>query len=264
MDILTHTLSGIAVGTVLSSFEESKIKDKFKIMTLCAFAGALPDIDVISLWSKFDSTIGSFFNLSLSGKQIYFSKLWYSHHAFMHSAIAGLSFTGLIGFIKYFSNIKSSSFSHSLNKSKFLMLGFFFAFLMHLFEDMPTPASTWGGVNLFFPSKTYIGGSGDIWWWNNYDIFLLVFCIVVLNLVFILFRQFIYFNLKKFTITTFIIGFSLVFVQVKTRQFDFKYSGYTNKYQEFEKKSKQIQKEILGDKIYNLMEKFDNKLKIYF
>jgi hypothetical protein len=48
---------------------------------------------------------------------------------------------------------------------------------------MPTPASTWGGVNFFWPFKTYIGGTGHIWWWNNYDIFLIVVAVIIINLI---------------------------------------------------------------------------------
>ncbi|MDP8098397.1 metal-dependent hydrolase [Pasteurella atlantica] len=256
MDILTHTLSGIAVGTVVSSFSPKGFKHKTGIVLLSGLAGALPDFDVISLWSQFDSTIGAFFNLPVSGKVIYSAKYWYSHHAFMHSAMAALLFAVIVGLL--------NTLFGSLNKSKFLMVSFFCAFLMHLFEDMPTPASTWGGVNFFFPSNNYIGGIGDIWWWNNYDIFLIVLSIVILNLLFTFIQNFIRFDLRKVTTSIFIIGFACVIFQVKTRDVSFAYSGYSKNYAQFEQKSKQIQKELLGERLFNLMERFDNQLKIYF
>lgn len=269
MDILTHTLSGIAIGTVLSSFTNSGFKEKLKIILISGFAGMLPDFDAISLWSGFDSTIGDLFNLSYSGKEIYSGKLWYSHHAFLHSLLAGILITGLIGLL--FSIIDNKSLNlrffkivDSMRKNGLILIGFLLGFLIHLIEDMPTPASSWGGVNLFWPSKSYIGGSGNIWWWNNYDIFLIVICVIFLNLTLILIKRYVKIDIRKITVAVFFIGFIVAFVQIKTRNFDFAYSGHTNRYQEFENKSKQIQKEILGDKLYGVMKKFDNNLKIYF
>ena len=269
MDILTHTLSGVAIGTTVSSFNNSGFKNKLKIVLISGFAGALPDLDVISLWSGFDSTIGDFFNLSARGKEIYSAKYWYSHHAFLHSALAGLLIAGLLGIIGYLidtkvKGLKNITILDSIKNKFILLIGFFLGFLIHLIEDMPTPASTWGGVNFFWPSKSYIGGTGDIWWWNNYDIFLIVTFVVMLNLILPLFRRSMHFDLRKFTVGIFILGFLLVITQIKTRDFDFVYNGHTSRYQYFEDKSKQIQKEILGEKLYQIMESFDNKLKIYF
>lgn len=269
MDILTHTLSGVAIGTVVSSFSDYGFKDRLKIVLISGFAGALPDLDAMSLWSGFDSTIGDFFNLSATGKEIYSGKFWYSHHAFLHSAFAGIIIAGLIGFFKYLNDsklkgLKNISLIDSLNINRLPLIGFILGFLIHLIEDMPTPASAWGGVNLLWPSKSYVGGTGDIWWWNNYDIFLIVLCVITLNLIFPIIRRFVQFDLRKITISVFVIGFIFAFIQIKTRDFDFAYTGHAVKYQEFENKSKQVQKDILGERIYRLMENFDNKLKIYF
>jgi hypothetical protein len=269
MDILTHTLSGVAIGTVVSCFASPGFRNRFKIVLISGFAGALPDLDAISLWSGFDSTIGAFFNFSASGKEIYSAKFWYSHHAFLHSAFAGILFAGLIGLIGYLIDSKlkvskNNSLIHSVKKKRFLLMGFLLGYFIHLIEDMPTPASNWGGINFFWPSKLYIGGTGDIWWWNNYDIFLIVIAIITLNLILLLLRRFVHFNLRQFTLGVFILGFSLALIQIKTRDFDFAYTGHTNDYQKFENKSKEIQKDILGDRLYLMMENFDKKLKIYF
>lgn len=269
MDILIHTLSGIAIGTVVSSFANSRFKNRLKIVLITGFAGSLPDLDALSLWSGFDSTIGNFFNLAASGKDIYSAKYWYSHHAFLHSAFAGILISGLLGIISYsvdskLKRFKSKVLLDSLNKKRILLIGFFLGFLIHLIEDMPTPASTWGGVDFFWPSKYYTGGTGDIWWWNNYDIFLIVIFVIIINLTLTLTRRFVSFDLRKHTVGVFILGFSFATIQIKTRDYDFAYSGNTTRYQEFEDKSKQIQKEILGYRLYRMMERFDNKLRIYF
>lgn len=269
MDILTHTLSGIAVGTVAASFTKSGFKDKVKIIIISGIAGALPDLDAISLWSGFDKTIGSLFNLTLKGREIYSAKLWYSHHAFMHSIAAGMMLTVLVALLQYFIDVsingfKNVKFSGSILNNKILLLGVLFSYLVHLFEDMPTPSSTWGGVNFFWPSKTYIGGTGGIWWWNNYDIFLIVISVILVNFLLIMIGKFSKLKISKITLIILLIGFAAVIYQVKTRSFDFSYKGHSKNYHEFEMKSKQIQKNILGMRIFLLMEKFDKKLKIYF
>ena len=129
---------------------------------------------------------------------------------------------------------------------------------------MLTPGASWGGVNLFWPLNSYVGGFGKIWWWNNYDIFLIICSIIFLN-TFTLFMSSIFkINSFKFMVVVFIIGVALSVYQVNTRNYDFAYSENTNKYQEYELASKQIQKDILGIRLYNVMENFDNKLKIYF
>ncbi|WP_430814141.1 metal-dependent hydrolase [Carboxylicivirga sp. RSCT41] len=269
MDILTHTLSGVAIGTVVSAFADAGIKQRFSIVLLSGFAAALPDVDAISLWSGFDSTIGTLFNLPHSGSHIYFAKYWYSHHAFLHSAVAAIMFTVLIGIMAYLidsslKGFRKMSVAASIQKNRLLLLGSFLSFILHLVEDMPTPASTWGGVDLLWPSGSYIGGTGDIWWWNNYDIFLIVVAVIVINLTLLLLGKVISFDIRKFTVGVFILGFSFAFLQIKTRDFDFAYTGHTAQYDQYEAKSKQIQRELLGDRIYELMERFDKQLKIYF
>lgn len=266
MDILTHTLSGLAIGTVVSSFSNRGFKHKLKIVLVSGLAGALPDLDAISLWSGFDSCIGNFFNLSSSGKEIYSGKMWYSHHAFLHSLSAAFLIASFIGLAHYFldRNLNEIRFTDSLKKNHLLLIGVILGYTIHLIEDMPTPASTWGGVNFLWPSNVYVGGTGNIWWWNNYDIFLIVVSVILLNLLLTSIRKFIRFTLGWFTTGVFMAGFVLALVQIKSRDFDFAYSGHAPRYQEYEAISKQLQRDILGDRMYLLMENFDNKLSIYF
>ncbi len=99
MDILSHSLSGVAFGTVIASFTDKGFKRKAGVVLLSGFGGALPDIDAISLWSKFDTTIGHFFGLAHSGNEIYFSKFWYSHHGAMHSLLVAGIVTLIIGIL---------------------------------------------------------------------------------------------------------------------------------------------------------------------
>ena len=251
MDILTHTLSGMAVGGVGAAFCK-KVKPIYFFL-LGAIGGALPDIDAISLWSKFDSTFGNLFGLTTKGSVIYSAKLWYSHHAFFHSIVAALLFTIVLALliicIRRFRKNKTTGLRNYFP----LFLSFFFAYCLHLIEDMPTPASTWGGVRLFFPAKTYVGGSGQIWWWNNYDIFLVaVLVVVVITLLLFVFR-----NrrkvLKYCCVGIFALGVSVSIYQINTRQTDYAYKGYTKTFHEFEKESLKEQERILGKPLYKTM-----------
>ncbi len=264
MDILTHTLSGVAVGSCLSLFAKKEWKETAGILLFSGFGGALPDIDAISLWSKFDGTIGKLFSLDHPGKAIYSAKFWYSHHGFMHSLMAALLFTLFIGLVFYlFSRKKRGPTVHvakSFFSNRFILAGFFLGFCIHLFEDMVTPAGSWGGVRLFFPLDTYIGGTGDIWWWNNYDIFLIVLIVLVINLLLLGYSVIRKVNKGKIGLIVFTIGCLAVTIQIKTRDFNFNRKGF----EQCESKSKAVQKEILGERIYTIMERFDKAWIIYF
>ncbi|MEA3444540.1 MAG: metal-dependent hydrolase [Bacteroidota bacterium] len=269
MDILTHTLSGVAIGIVISGFSTRGFPDRLSIIALGGLGGALPDLDAISLWSGFDSTIGDFFKLSNSGKEIYFSQFWYSHHGFLHSLMASLIFCLLMCLTFYVKEAISKRFSiinlwNEIKIRKLILISFASGFIIHLIEDMVTPACVWSGVNFFWPFKTYIGGSGDIWWWNNYDIFLIIIAVILINLIVLSLNQIVKVDLRKIAIIIFLTGFTLSVYQIKTRGFNFNYIGHTSKYQEYEIKSKEIQKQILGEKIFLIMEDFDNRLKFNF
>ncbi|ANQ51741.1 metal-dependent hydrolase [Flammeovirga sp. MY04] len=266
MDIISHTLTGVAVGTVAASFSKKKWTDKLMILLAGGFGGALPDIDAISLWSKFDATFGKVFHLESTGRVIYGEKFWYSHHAVFHSLmmpiVLSLLFIVIICIIKRYSSI--AEIKNHLKTQYLKYFAFCLGFIFHLFEDMPTPASVWGGVNFFFPSSNYIGGFGKIWWWNNYDLTLIILVVILFNICFNLIKNSNRTFRIKLTTTTFLMGTLLFLYQVNTRPMSFKYSGHTNKYSEFEYQSKQIQKDILGQKLYHIMEEIDNRIPLYF
>ncbi|MFN8415745.1 MAG: metal-dependent hydrolase [Cytophagaceae bacterium] len=264
MDILSHTFSGVAIGTVCSSYAANNWKDQSKIILISALGGAVPDFDAISLWSKFDATIGKVFHLPYSGKYIYSAKLWYSHHGFLHSIAGCLFMTTMLGLSLFLFSYFRKTNTWNIHTLKLPLAGFMCGFLLHLIEDMPTPAASWGGVNLFWPSKGYIGGSGDIWWWNNYDIFLIILSIISINIIALLVFKWKRFSITRFTWAVFVIGVALSFYQIKHRGFDFAYSGHAVNYELYELKSKDIQKQLLGKKVFSMMEKLDRMLPVYF
>ena len=265
MDLLTHILSGVAAGTVVAGFSTKSRRNRTATIAFGAFGGIFPDFDVISMWSGFDATFGRVFNLSHTGREIFSLQLWYSHHGFLHSLTGSFIITILLGLTLYllknrFRNISLNGYGKSLLKHKEILLAFIAGFIIHTVADMPTPSGSWEGVNFLWPVKTYTGGTGDIWWWNNYDIFLIVIGVIFINSLLLFSCRLFNTNLKRFTLWVFAAGVLLGTYQIKTRGFDFNAS----RSKVCEIKSKEIQKKILGSRVYSIMETFDSKIRIAF
>jgi len=266
MDILIHTLSGTTTAAFIATLSNSNTKSKLLMVLLGAFAGALPDIDAISLWSKFDGTIGNWLHLSHSGNQIYFGKFWYSHHGFFHSIFASALFSIIFVSIRNLMYSKETWMRYFKQKQTLLLLAiFFFAYISHLIGDLPTPGAVWGGVRLFFPFKVYIGGYGTTWWWNNYDVFLILFISTTLLLTFICLKDaFLKNDLIKLTASIYICCFAICVYFVTHHSIDFTYSGNTSRYAYYERTSKIDQQNRLGTKLTVFMHQLDNRLPFNF
>jgi len=268
MDILTHALFGAVAGTVAASFAKDR-KTQIAVIAVSAIGGVLPDLDAVSLLPGFDGTIGKLLGLAHSGRDIYSAKFWYSHHGFMHSILAGIFSAAAAGLIWFFIKNGAKSVSFEKIKSFFISKKLFFAgfmsgWLLHLFGDLPTPSSTWGGIRMFFPLSAYVGGSGKIWWWNNYDIFLTACAVIAVNAALLLSGKYLKDKIKFLTVAVFMLGFCFAVYQIETRKSGFSYSGYSEKYREYEQKSKDLQKDILGETLYKIMEKLDKRLPFNF
>lgn len=263
MDILSHTLSGVAAGTAVATITPRGWKFKIFIIAICGWAGALPDIDALSLWSNFDKTFGQWLSLSHSGKEIYFGKLWYSHHAGMHSVVTALLVAVTIVYGVMLLDRKRKGQLH-LNTLVLTFFGVLSAFLFHLLEDMPTPHCVWGGVNLFWPSSQYIGGYGKIWWWNNYDLFLIICSVIVVNCLILVIKQFRGDTPKYAGLAMIFLAMALMIGQMNSREFSYNYRGHTANYDLYEEHSKLEQRAILGDNVFSLMEWLDEKIPLNF
>lgn len=265
MDILSHTLSGIATSTMFLPFSRGFNIRIWKLMVCGAFGGAFPDIDAISLWSKFDNTIGKLLHLTHNGNDIYFSKYWYSHHGFFHSITGLILLVILVRMIFFLINkfrgisIQYLSRQFSAGAVVFLLAG-----LLHLLEDMITPHCVWGGVRLFWPLKNYYGGTGQIWWWNNYDLFLIIFITGILNIgLSIFYRP--NRNFSKYLPILVMCLACLLFVrQINVRRFEYNYRGFNVNYNLLEQKSIEEQQKILGKNLFSLMYGIDSRIPFYF
>ena len=262
MDLFTHICSGVAAATVVIPFANRKAAKSLKILGFGALGGAFPDIDAISMWSRFDATIGRLFGLSHTGREIYGAKFWYSHHAFFHSIAAALLISVLLILAGYaFMRIRKIGMDVYFRRNLFPVVAFIAGYLFHLLGDMPTPASTWGGINMFWPGDAYFGGSGKIWWWNNYDIFLLLILCIVVNCIMIRFYKR---YARQITFCVALLTFFVITIQVNTRYYDYAYSGNAKNYAEMEQQSKQEQERILSKHIYKHMKWLDDHLPLHF
>jgi inner membrane protein len=268
MDILTHTLSGIAAASAIAAFSSRPLKDKF-MMIGCGAAGAmLPDLDSASRWSGFDITAGKLLGLGEPGRAIYSGHHWYSHHHFMHSLAAAALFTlagASIGYI--YRRLRSDRRSVSkffMDQCGFL-LSFFFGYLMHLLGDLPTPDAIWKGITLFWPSATPVGGYGYIWWWNNYDIFLIFLLGDAMIAGVILASRFLKLRyLRYIPGLLFLAMVGTGVFQISHRPNSFSGTDNPASYGAKEQQSKHTQRKILGEKLYDIMNAVDRKIPIPF
>ena len=260
MDILSHTITGIAVGAGVGNFVKPPASRGVFIL-ICALGGAFPDIDAISLWSKFDSTLGSWLHLTHTGEQIYCGKFWYSHHGFFHSLLAMALFGSLFCWIPFLKN-KIAKKKVVLKVHTMWALTFFLAGTFHLLEDMPTPDNIWGGVRLFFPFEVYIGGWNYIWWWNNYDLFLIILLTATLAIILLYIPH--SFRFKKITTSGILcIGIGMYCFQVHQRPV-FIFDSTSSQYPKNEANSLLVQQSLLPPYLYQTMKKLDEHLPLYF
>ena len=152
------------------------------------------------------------------------------------------------------------SFESALNYVSIYGLTFGVSYLMHLLGDMTAPAGAWGGIRFFFPMEVYIGGWGMTWWWNNYDLTLVLGFVVVLNLCLIAWIPPLKKGMRYLPLSVCLFAFLLISWQLNTRDYDFNINGYASR----EKASHHIQREILGKDLHSFMANIDSKLPFYY
>ncbi len=262
MDILTHVLSGIAVGTAVSSVSGKNISGK-GLAVLCGAAGAvLPDADAASMWSGFDKTLGTWLNLGEQGREIYFAGHWYSHHNAMHSILAGLTaaaaLLGMAYTLHMFAAKKKIPWTKFMKDKSPYAAALFLGYLAHLAGDLPTPSSTWDGIKLFWPLGVTVGGWGRIWWWNNYDIFLLIYLCCVINVILIVALKPRSRYMRVLPALVLAVALAAVAYQVRTRPVSF--SDTKKGRRNFEADSLKLQRDMLGSAVYGSMKSLDDRL----
>jgi len=270
MDALTHTLSGLAAGTAVSVFT---VKERGVLRSLPAAlagmaGGFMPDIDAVSLWRGFDPLFSRLHGSPPSGKEIYFGKWAFSHHGAMHSILAGVFFAFLLLFVSGVVRLiykKWKSPRRAFTASMPASIALFAGYCMHLLGDIPTPGYVWGGIRLWWPASFYTGGLGRIWWWNNYDIFLVVLSCVIVNFMLLaasaVIRRTAVKYLPLIVLLTMIAASAMM---VSGRQYTYNYTSYKKQFAELEKKSLDEQRSLLGERLFGIMAGIDKRLPFNF
>jgi inner membrane protein len=259
MDILIHTASGMLMGTTMALWNPLKqpIGARFYAASLLVggCAGAFPDLDAISQWSGFDSTLGAWFGLA-PGDDVYSGRWWYSHHAFTHSLLCSLIFAGLtlLALVcKGWSNTPRRT--RAIHYAIVTALGW----NAHLAGDLPTPAGSWDGIAYWWPSSNYIGGTGQTFWWNNYDVFLLLISGIFLHVMVMCWGR----SSKRWLGPLSTLGVLVLIVyQLNQRPIDF--NDRSRPYAERERISLDYQRNLLGDRLFGWMSALDRALPVYF
>ncbi len=264
MDIITQVLSGICAATGVAALCRCRPTQRVKIVLMGAVGGAFPDLDTMTIWPGFDQTFGTWLGLNQSGTEIYFGQAWYSHQGFFHSLLGFVLFT-LLAWLSS-SQVYARGFRRApsvLSAAGYLgpyFVAFALGYGLHLLGDLFTPGGPWGGIRLFFPLDTYIGGWGKVWWWNNYDVALILVLGIIINL-FSLFSFSMFSLAGRFTpIAVFVCTLILIGYQFNLRDFNYNHHGYTVR----EQASLQFQQQHLPHKLYRFMRRIDQKLPVYF
>lgn len=264
MDLLINLLFGILSGTVVAAWNMSRPAQLWKLILIGILGAWFPSIDELSLWPRFDEIIGQGLGLTEKGTEIYFGLHWYSHNAFFHSLFSMLLFSVLIallaGLIYRYIMRGGSTCGVCLRYCSIYALTFAFGYLLHLFGDLVAPGGPWEGIRLFFPFEVYVGGWGFTWWWNNYDLALILFISSLLNVIFIYVIPPLKKGMRQLPGGVLMLSMVLISIQLGKRDFDFNKEGYTVR----EKASKHIQLHMLGEPLFNTMEEVDDWIPFYF
>jgi len=264
LDLLINAFLGLGIGTALAGWNRSRPAQQAKLMIVGLIGGIFPSLDSVTLLPCFDATLGSWLGLEESGVEIFLGSHWYSHQAFMHSLLAAGLFSLLLvlsmAFIYRFPMRSAPSLASALGYVGIYGASFGMSYLAHLLIDLTAPAGPWGGIRLFFPMEVYVGGWGMTWWWNNYDLSLVLIFVVVLNLCLISWIPPLKKGMRYLPASVCAFAFMLISWQLNTRGYDFNKQGYVSR----EKASHHIQKEILGEDIHAVMAKIDKKLPFYY
>ncbi len=264
MDAVINILLGACAGLVIAGWNRSRPSQRFKLMVVGMIGASLPSLDELTLWAGFDRWIGSWLVLPASGHEIYFGTFWYSHQGFFHSLLAGFLLSILLGWVLslvYYHIMKGTK---SLAAAFRYLAGYMFAagfgFYLHLLGDIVAPGGPWGGIRLFYPLHTYVGGWGLTWWWNNYDIALILVLALAIGLIYLSTAHPLKKGFRLMPMVVLLFSLTSISWQLSQREFNFNHHSYTAR----EIASKQIQRQLLGDPLTKWMEWFDQKLPVYF
>ena len=110
-----------------------------------------------------------------------------------------------------------------------------------------------------------MGGFGYIWWWNNYDIFLIFLVGGMLNTVLIVANRISKKRLLSYIPTLlFLCMIGAALFQITHRPTSFTSAGNPAGHTDKERQSLAAQQDILGERLYSIMVAVDRKIPIPF
>jgi membrane-bound metal-dependent hydrolase YbcI (DUF457 family) len=265
MDLLTHGMAGGLGGTAVGLGLRGGHARVFSALTLGAIGGALPDLDAITRSSGFDAGLGRLLHLP-PGRVIYGGTWWYSHHHFTHSLVAAGGASLLCAAVLGIDRLgRGPGGEGERNAAVWVLPSCLLAgFLLHLAGDLVTPASVWGGIQLFWPAERMVGGWGWTWWFHNYDVFLTQCAGLVLVLLSSLVPRHrpVLARLLPLSVLTLALAGSTALLA--TRAHDFAYRGHASDYQALEDASLEEQRRVLPVSWYSAMRALSEYLPFPF
>lgn len=264
MDAVTNVLLGIFAGLIVAGWNRSRPAQRLKLILIGVIGATLPSVDEITLWAGFDEYIAPIFQLDTPGHILYFSKVWYGHQGFFHSLLAAALCSLLIGLVLstwyYYIERGTSTWQAAFRYMGIYMATTALGFCLHLCGDLVAPGGPWEGIRLFYPLDQYVGGWGLTWWWNNYDLDLIILLSISICAIFLHTAH----PLKKGfrMMPTLVLGCCMLTIswQLSQRSFDFNVDSYVAR----EAASKHIQRQVLGESVTQWMEWIDRRLPVYF
>jgi inner membrane protein len=265
VDLITHVAAGALCGGCVALMIQGVRAKVAAGMSWGALGGFLPDIDAATRVPGFDESIGQALGLQ-PGAVIYVGDSWYSHHHFTHSLAAAGAAALLLALALAVERAIFGAGAEGRRNVRILLapacvLG---GFLLHLAGDLPTPASVWGGIQLFWPSETMVGGWGWAWWFNNYDVFLVQLAgWLLLGLASLVPRgRPVLARVLPAWVLVLVVTASAVLLRL--REHDYGYSGHAADYNALEQASMTEQRRLLPAPIYEAMARLDASIPLPF
>lgn len=265
MDIFTHMAAGALSGGCAALVIRGAPAKVVAALCWGALGGFLPDVDAVSRVPSFDATIGRLLRLQ-PGEIVYAGSEWYSHHHFTHSLLAALGASFLLAGLMGLERLVFGASHDGRRKVRILMApaALLAGYLLHLAGDLVTPASVWGGIQLFWPLDTMVGGWGWAWWFNNYDVFVVqVAGLLLLGLVSLVpGTRPVMARVLPACVLALVLAASVLLLQL--RPHDYAYTGHAPDYWALEEASLADQQQLLPSDIYQLMCSFDAAMPLPF
>jgi membrane-bound metal-dependent hydrolase YbcI (DUF457 family) len=221
MDSLTHFFSSVIVGSVFATLQKRERRNGITTITFGVIGGIAPDIDSLS-----DLPFVKYMN---DNPSIYqnpelktVSLPWFSHHHFFHSLVGGIFISVLFVSLFFFLSrhfLDRDDKKPSIKSTMIYLFSMLCSYFIHLVFDFITPPGIAGGMMLLWPLSKLFGGTGNVWWFHNYDI-ILILLVSSLVCIFVVFKE----RQHRFRKMIPILSVTIVLLTIQIHRRDFVYN----------------------------------------